>query len=136
MSVVWKLMTVVVIAMSGVGASNTTCRTPPSAPNYVNALYEGHWFEMGRSQTPGGAAFQVGCMCDVSDFVTDEPVQGNGTISYVCRRFSPLADPVIANATLVDTGNPGEFKQVYPYPNSIPLNYYVIYIDEVWTPPW
>ncbi|KAF2350532.1 Lipocalin/cytosolic fatty-acid binding domain, partial [Trinorchestia longiramus] len=111
--------------------SNYTCAQPPPASNYANRLYEGRWYEMGRVQTQGGAVFQVGCMCSTDDFTSDEPEQGNATVSYTCRRFSPDNDPAVANATLVDTGVPGAFLQVYPYPNSTPLNYFVVYVDEV-----
>merc|ERR1711884_984004 len=65
------------------------CQHPPPAPNYKNSLYEGRWYEMGRIQTPGGAAFQEGNVCTIVTYAPNDPDVGGGDIGYSSKKETP-----------------------------------------------
>ncbi|XP_063606151.1 uncharacterized protein LOC134781068 [Penaeus indicus] len=108
----------------------TECLNPELDGTYTNELFNGTWYEIGKIQTAGGAYFQQGCMCDVTQVTLQDPVVGNGTVTYTCRKDSVDGAEESATARLIYDGTPGHFLQDYSYPFSPALNYNVVYLDE------
>merc|ERR1711997_331262 len=73
------------------------CLHPPPAENYMNSLYQGRWYEIGKIQTPGGAAFQEGTVCTIATYDAENPENGGGSIGYSSRKETP--DGSFVNAT-------------------------------------
>jgi len=103
-----------------------TCLHPPLPADYVNIKYQGGWYEIGRIQTPGGAFYQRNCVCDVALFNFENPISGNGNVTYVCRNqtvdgvLTPISGLLIAGEI------PGNFNQVL----YSAVDYNVIWLDE------
>ncbi|XP_047472918.1 uncharacterized protein LOC125027831 [Penaeus chinensis] len=110
----------------------TICLNPDLDGFFTNKLFNGTWYEIGKMQTKGGAYFQKGCMCDVTEVTLQDPVVGNGTVTYTCRKDSVdgAESQQQTGSRLIYDGTPGHFLQVYSYPFSPALNYNVVYIDE------
>ncbi|XP_042865045.1 uncharacterized protein LOC122248775 [Penaeus japonicus] len=108
----------------------TACLEPELDGTFTNQLFNGTWFEIGKIQTKGGAFFQEGCMCDVTQVTLKDAIVGNGTVTYTCRKYSVDATEQSATANLIYDGTPGHFLQDYTYPFSPALNYNVVYLDE------
>ncbi|XP_063885167.1 apolipoprotein D-like [Scylla paramamosain] len=106
------------------------CVTVAPAENFVNAMYEGRWYEIGRIQTPGGAAFQKDCWCDTTDFHSETQLVGDGEATYSCRKHGPDGDLQSATADLLFDGIPGKFKQQFRFPFAPKLDYTVVFVDE------
>ncbi|KAK7079541.1 hypothetical protein SK128_001777 [Halocaridina rubra] len=106
------------------------CVEVSPASNYVNALYVGRWYEIGRIQTPGGASYQENCWCDTTDFTTEFLTVGDGEVTYSCRQDGPDGALQSATADLLYEGEPGHFKQQFRFPFAPKLDYSIIFIDE------
>ncbi|XP_042234005.1 uncharacterized protein LOC121874118 isoform X2 [Homarus americanus] len=106
------------------------CVAVTPAPYFQNQMYEGHWYEVGKIQTPGGASFQEGCWCDVTDFTSPDPGLADGEVTYTCRKDGPQGKVKSASADLIYKGTPGQFKQQFRFPFAPQLDYSIMYIDE------
>ncbi|XP_050713637.1 uncharacterized protein LOC126996820 [Eriocheir sinensis] len=113
-----------------VAAEGPGCLDVLPAENFVNELYEGRWYETGRFQTPGGAAFQKRCYCDTTDFHSEESLLGDGEATYSCRINGTDGELQAATADLYYDGAPGKFQQKFQFPLATKLDYRVMYIDE------
>ncbi|KAF0309028.1 Protein HID1 [Amphibalanus amphitrite] len=91
---------------------------------------KGTWYEVGKIQTPGGAAFQKDCVCDALVFHSDEPVQGDGEVTYACRYKT--VDGIFTNMTadLIYEGTPGNFNQKFRFPFAPLTDYNLVLLDE------
>lgn len=106
------------------------CVTVAPAEDFANVMYEGRWYEIGRIQTPGGAAFQKDCWCDTTDFHSEVQLAGDGEATYSCRKHGVDGELQSATADLYFDGVPGKFKQQFRFPLAPKLDYTVIFIDE------
>merc|ERR1712179_507439 len=86
------------------------CSTPPPATNFTNERYNGLWYEIGKMQTAGGAAFEKDCVCTTIDIA---PVKGatNGDATAInsCRKLSPTGDFLNATGRLTNENVPGHW---------------------------
>jgi len=126
----WTIISVLAFAYVSLVSSDPGCVDVAPAANFYNELYSGHWYEMGKIQTAGGAFFQKHCWCDGLDFVTEFENYGDGEVTYACRIDGPDGEDSKATADLFYEGTPGSFKQKFRYPFSRRLDYTVVYIDE------
>lgn len=117
-------------AVAVTGAREGGCVAVAPAENFVNQMYEGHWYEIGRIQTPGGAVFQKDCWCDTTDFHSETQLVGDGEATYTCRKHGPDGEVQSATADLYHDGVPGKFKQQFRFPMAQKLDYTVVYVDE------
>ncbi|KAG0712475.1 Apolipoprotein D [Chionoecetes opilio] len=131
MTHIFLLLVVVVAAGTAEALTRSSdCVDVVPAENFVNSMYEGRWYEIGRIQTPGGAVFQQDCWCDTTDFHSDTPLVGDGRATYSCRKHGPDGKVQSATADLFHDGVPGKFKQQFPYFLAPKLDYTVVYVDE------
>ena len=92
---------------------------PPPSQNFTNQRYNGLWYEIGKMQTAGGAAFEKDCVCTTIDISPKAgATNGDSTAVNSCRRLSP--DGNFLNAT-------GIFFFFFFFSFSVHGNY-VIYI--------
>ena len=79
-------------------SADAKCMHPPPSANFTNQRYNGLWYEIGKMQTAGGAAFEKDCVCTTIDI---SPVQGatNGDSTAInsCRKLTPTGS--FLNAT-------------------------------------
>ena len=73
------VMLSLLLALLPLAVSGEECMHPTPDAGFTNAAYEGTWYEVGKIQTPGGAAFQKDCVCDALKFHSEESV-----VSSVC----------------------------------------------------
>ena len=71
---------------------------PPPSQNFTNERYNGLWYEIGKMQTAGGAAFEKDCVCTTID-ISPVPGATNGDSKAInsCRKLTP--DGSFLNAT-------------------------------------
>lgn len=72
------------------------CKSPSPAQNFTNQQYNGLWYEIGKMQTAGGAAFEKDCVCTTIDI---KPKSGTSDYTAInsCRKLSPTGN--FLNAT-------------------------------------
>ncbi|XP_043211848.1 uncharacterized protein LOC122376183 [Amphibalanus amphitrite] len=123
-------MLALLLALLPLAVSSEECIKPQPDPTFTNAAYEGTWYEVGKIQTPGGAAFQKDCVCDALVFHSDEPVQGDGEVTYACRYKT--VDGIFTNMTadLIYDGTPGNFNQKFRFPFAPLTDYNLVLLDE------
>ncbi|KAK3597682.1 hypothetical protein CHS0354_040057 [Potamilus streckersoni] len=108
-----------------------SCKSPPPSGNFTNMRYTGLWYEVGKYQTAGGAAFEKDCVCTTIDI---QPVPGatDGDAKAInsCRKSSPTGEFLNATGTLTQEGPQGHWKEgFFPFtPKASFLS--VIYLDE------
>ena len=66
-------MLALLLALLPLAVSADQCMKPEPDASFTNAAYEGTWYEVGKIQTPGGAAFQKDCVCDALKFHSELP---------------------------------------------------------------
>merc|ERR1711971_459490 len=127
-----SIVLVIIGILSSCIFAEDRCNHPPPAENYSNSLYQGRWYEIGKIQTPGGAAFQEGAVCTIATYDAENPENGGGSIGYSSRQDSPDGSFVNATGVLRELDAPGHFEQqLYFYGIPMPsVDYNVIYIDE------
>lgn len=116
-----------------VAASGKKCQHPPPAENFTDQMYAGRWYEVGKIQTPGGAAFQEGTVCTIATYSpVSDPNNGGGDIGYSSRQDNPDGKFVNATGTLKALNPPGHFTQqlVFFGIPGLPVDYNVIHLDE------
>merc|ERR1712198_253940 len=121
------LAMVVAVCWAG-SAREDRCLSPQLDDRYTNQLFRGTWYEIGKYQTLGGAFFQRGCMCDVTEVTLEDDYVGDGSVTYTCNKDSVDGIEQSATAELIYDGTPGHFMQKHEY--GTPLTYNLVYIDE------
>ncbi|XP_023337716.1 apolipoprotein D [Eurytemora carolleeae] len=123
-------MLLLLLLVGLVGAEK--CMHPPAAVNYTNAMYSGRWYEVGKYQTPGGAAFQKGTVCTIATYDPYSDTEGGGDIGYSSRKTTPDGSWNNATGILEPLENPGHFLQTLVFfgIQGPSVDYNVIYLDE------
>ncbi|XP_060570130.1 apolipoprotein D-like [Ruditapes philippinarum] len=111
-------------------SSGEPCQNPPVAANFTANGYQGLWYEIGKMQTAGGAAFEKDCVCTTIDI---SPVKGatNGDSTAInsCRKLAPSGDFLNATGNLVNEAVPGHWKERF-FPFTPKADYRIIYLDD------
>ncbi|CAL4104896.1 unnamed protein product, partial [Meganyctiphanes norvegica] len=113
-------------------AGDLPCVPVTPDETFTNDLFQGRWYEVGRIQTPGGGAYQEGCMCDTTD-VAVEPENfplGDAKATYSCNKNAVDGEVQSVTANLFYDGTPGGFQQQFPFPFAPKLAYNLLLIDE------
>ncbi|XP_037093867.1 apolipoprotein D-like [Pollicipes pollicipes] len=124
------MLVLLLLPLLPLAATADQCMHPVTDANFTNAGYEGMWYEVGKIQTPGGAAFQKDCVCDALNFHSDEPQLGDGEVTYTCRHKT--VDGAFTNITadLRYAGTPGNFAQQFRFPFAPVTDYNLVLLAE------
>ncbi|XP_072028044.1 apolipoprotein D-like [Amphiura filiformis] len=98
------------------------CQDPMPVSNFNYTTFFGRWFEIGKIQTPGGAAFQKGCQCTTADHSKSskpDAEPSNVDTVFGCRKWWPKGLLVKTKVALTNMNPPGNYTETY-FPN-IPL---------------
>ncbi|XP_076071838.1 apolipoprotein D-like [Mytilus galloprovincialis] len=104
------------------------CKSPSPAQNFTNQQYNGLWYEVGKMQTAGGAAFEKDCVCTTIDI---KPKSGTSDYTAInsCRKLSPTGNFLNATGTLSGEGPSGHWKEGF-FPLAPKADYTIIYLDD------
>ncbi|KAH3843716.1 uncharacterized protein LOC127877588 [Dreissena polymorpha] len=106
------------------------CKSPSAATGFVNEKYYGLWYEIGKMQTPGGAAFEKDCVCTTIDVSQVKgATNGDATAVNSCRKLAPSGEFLNATGSLTDEAVPGHWKEGF-FPLVPKVDYRVIYLDD------
>ncbi|XP_052792614.1 apolipoprotein D-like [Mya arenaria] len=106
------------------------CMSPPTAKDYANENYYGLWYEIGKIQTPGGAAFEQDCVCTTIDvFAVKGATNGDSTAINSCRKLTPSGDFLNATGALTNEESPGHWKESF-FPLTPKADYRIIYLTD------
>ncbi|RUS88671.1 hypothetical protein EGW08_003566, partial [Elysia chlorotica] len=110
--------------------SEGKCMFPGPAKTFNVTSYYGLWYEAGKIQTAGGAAFEKDCVCTT---IQVEPKKsgkpGDCTALNSCRKLTPGGKYLNATGQLTEMSPPGKWKEGF-FVIAPKVDYTVIYLDE------
>ncbi|GFR99961.1 prostaglandin-H2 D-isomerase [Elysia marginata] len=106
------------------------CMFPSPSSNFTLSGYYGVWYEIGKIQTAGGAAFEKDCVCTTIDVQPRTGGQhGDSTALNSCRKLTPTGKFLNATGQLTEMNRPGKWKEGFFFA-APKVDYTVIYLDK------